>query len=253
MRRENIVSIRREYFMSEFVAEIILIAPDANPNQIGVIIPKVNEMLKTLDVHTMTFEAFSMFNSFGSDYEIVISSPIGSGKKNLRNAIYCFVDYIVNSVEEIRQLNLTYNEWQAGMRDPDDESRPKFKFVTGYDHHDENSWKDDFIDLTALTQNVTATLSNQIDSPYGSDCFICAHQSTEKCKTCINNESYKDHYEGRRRVRGNCKTCCKFDCPLGRYICCEECNKKDTCVAKCEESIDTCGKAVYKDGKRVQK
>ena len=116
MRRENIVSIRREYFMSEFVAEIILIAPDANPNQIGVIIPKVNEMLKTLDVHTMTFEAFSMFNSFGSDYEIVISSPIGSGKKNLRNAIYCFVDYIVNSVEEIRQLNLTYNEWQAGIR-----------------------------------------------------------------------------------------------------------------------------------------
>ena len=249
MRHAHVLIIRKSDFMSELIAEIMILAPDSNPNQIGIIIPKVNEQLKELHLVTEQTEVLSRFDTFRNDWILEIRPLLADGEEYLRNAIFSFLDYLMKEVPEIRQLNLTFEEWERGLRDPGDPGRPMFKFITLYDRYAEESWKSDFIDLDALKQNMAYRLVRPQD--HSSDCVICENADTALCNTCIYNPAYQSHYTSRRKPKGNRKTACKFDCVLGYYICCTECEDRDTCSHVCDASIEDCGNAIYKDGKKV--
>lgn len=250
MRRGHGLIIRKSDFMTELVAELITLAPDSNPNQIGIIIPSVNERLKELHLVTEQVEVLSRFDTFRNDWMLEIRPRKGDSDRCLRIAIFSFLDYLMEKVPEIRQLNLTFEEWERGLRDPDDPSRPMFTFTTRYDRYTEESWKSDFIDLDALKQNMAYRLARPQD--HSDDCGICENADTVVCNTCIYNSAYQSHYTSRRKPKGNRKTACKFDCVLGYYICCTECEERDTCSHVCDASIEDCGNAIYKDGKKVK-
>lgn len=169
-----------------------------------------------------------------------------------KDKVYKFFEDILFSIPEFRDLNLSQIEYENGVS-VDGESRPKYNIVTRYDVHDSESWKSDFIDLDAFIQNVTRMFWIIQDSEY--DCFLCVHQPTdsestlacedsEKCQNCLVNENLQNNYECRREPKGKYTFACKFDCYKSLYICCEECDDKETCGQKCDGKSADCGNAL---------
>jgi hypothetical protein len=157
--------------------------------------------------------------------------------------LYSYIDNLLKSIPEFVELNLSQIEYENGVK-VDDENRHKYSFVTRYDKYDSESWKSDFVDLDAFTRNVYNALLKLIDS--NEDCFLCIHERSEKCSSCMVNPLLENHYESCRQPKGKYTFSCKFDCFRNRYICCEECEDKDTCEQKCDSNSDECWQALYK-------
>ncbi|MDE7324916.1 MAG: hypothetical protein K2N63_01320 [Lachnospiraceae bacterium] len=173
-----------------------------------------------------------------------------------KDNVYGFVKSMLVSIPEFQELNLTQNEYDAGIK-VDDEKRAKFKVTTSRDKNDEDSWRNDFVDIDAFIQNVNRRLLDIIDIE--SDCFLCIHQdqnskstldcgSSDKCKICCANPNLTNNFECRRHPKGEYTFACKFDCPKSRYICCEECGDRNTCGSVCDSHSEDCGLAINRKG-----
>lgn len=153
--------------------------------------------------------------------------------------VYKYVKELLMSIPEFKELNLSQNEFEKRI-DVDDPSRPKFAFSSRYDKETSESWRRDFIDLDAFIRNATNNIYSEIDLE--TDCFGCVNKGTSKCNECYVNESFKNNYLGDRKPKGIYTFACKYDCPKGYYICCEEC--KHDCNTKCSSSSKECGQAI---------
>lgn len=60
-----------------------------------------------------------------------------------------WIDSTMRSIKEFRMLNLSQNEINNGITDPDDPKREEYFFVTGLSSI---PWMDDFVDLDAAIQ-----------------------------------------------------------------------------------------------------
>ena len=161
-----------------------------------------------------------------------------------KNDIYKFVEGILSSISSFMELNLSQIEFEKGIK-VDDEDRAKYAFTSRYDVETSESWKSDFIDLDAFTRNVTRGLFRLIDSEQ--DCFLCIHpDKSDKCKECLINPDLKNNYECGRKPKGKYTFACKFDCHKSKYICCEECDKKDDCDNRCISKSTECGNVINK-------
>lgn len=181
------------------------------------------------------------WNSFMGDYQLRMTEQ--EMWDWLHDTLFKCTDY--------QNLNLSYNEREAGI-DVDDESRPKITFHTRYDVITEESWKDDFIDLDAVIQNVMSVLcpvhivdENCIELK---SCDFCEHFNKEsnECLNCRNNKKLKDNFvlvqtpemeETNKRYKE--RKWCKESCYQQYDICCYECDKKDKCPERCCKSFFT--------------
>lgn len=153
---------------------------------------------------------------------------------------YDFIKELLFSMPEFEELNLSHNEYINGVK-VDDDSRPKFSFHTRYDVETSESWKNDFIDLDAFARNVHINLIRQEEEK---DCFLCMHEGTAKCNSCMLNPDFKLNYECSREAKGKYTFACTYDCYANYYICCEECGQAETCEHRCESSSNECGLAI---------
>lgn len=160
----------------------------------------------------------------------------------LHNTLFAFKDY--------QNLNLSYNEREAGI-DVNDENRPQFAFHTRYDINTKESWKNEFIDLDAVIQNVMSTLCpvrlKDEDTIQLKSCTFCEHYDKEsnECLTCINNKKFKDNFmiisadEDEHYRKKDEKKWCEQSCTNQYDICCYSCSEKDNCENRCCKSFFT--------------
>lgn len=143
------------------------------------------------------------------------------------------------SIPEFLNLNLSYNERSKGVS-AQDKGRRTIVFTSIYDKTTEDSWKDDFIDLDAVLQNIECSLLN--DYAEFTTCILCRHCSDGlqnsftalECLTCQHNPRFTDNYTSRNKPFGNdFSHWCQSSCPNQRSICCWDCNKKDSCNDRC--------------------
>ena len=76
-----------------------------------------------------------------------------------RNDLYRFVDELMKNIKEFRELNLTWQEYEAGI-DVDSPDREEcLVFTSMYDVRSSEDWyTKDFIDLDAFVQDVVYSL-----------------------------------------------------------------------------------------------
>lgn len=124
------------------VAKILYnLAPRCRPRNVEVIMAKLYSAL-LVNTHIKL--------EFGDFYHFELDSV---------EEMLEIVKSILMSIPEFVDLNLSYNEVQAGIKVNDDR-RPNFVFHSAYDVRNEDSWKDDFIDLDAFMQNLDCELES---------------------------------------------------------------------------------------------
>jgi hypothetical protein len=154
---------------------------------------------------------------------------------------YNYLKDLLMGIPEFVELNLSQVEFDKSIS-VDDESRPKYAFTTRYDKYDSESWKRDFIDLDAFIGNVRGRLFTLME--IDQDCFCCKNTNSELCATCLVNPNLKYNYECSREPKGKYTFSCKYNCPAHCQICCEECEKKESCINVCDGKSETCGNKV---------
>ena len=153
--------------------------------------------------------------------------------------IYNYVKKLLMGIPEFVELNLSQNEYEKNIQ-VNDPNRPKFAFVSRFDKETSESWRRDFIDLDAFIRNAVNNIYADIDIE--TDCFGCANKGTDVCKSCYVNSDFRNNYKDKREPKGIYTFACKYDCPKGYYICCEEC--KHNCNTKCSSSSKECGQDI---------
>lgn len=229
MRKETIC-ISEHKLMFVIGGQLFDQAPNRQPRKAEIIMQKVRDSFREKSFNDNEY------------YSVAIE------KENL----YKWIEELLFEIPEFKELNLSHIEYEKEIS-VDDESRPKFAIHTRYDKYNSESWKEDFIDLDAFVQNVNRMLQIIIDSD--SDCFCCVHQGNnaestldcgtdEECKNCSVNRNLKNNYECCRQPKGKYTFACKYDCPKNLYICCEECEEKESCTNKCNGKTENCGNAI---------
>lgn len=227
MRKETIVLYERDFAYC-LAGQLFEQAPNRKPRKAEVIMQKALESFNNYETHAVIF---------GDMHKVSIE----------KGELYKFCDKLLKEIPEFNELNLTQNEIDKGITLDDD--RPSFQFTSRYDKKDENSWRDDFIDLDAFIQNLVFHLNQRLD--LNNDCFLCINQDessentlssgqSDKCKTCKINPNFTNNYETCRQPKGKYTMACNFDCYKAKYICCIECDDKDNCTHKCDSTPDKC-------------
>lgn len=224
MKRSDLrFCITKRELVSNMAYVITDMAPDNRPYQMDTILSKIVDKIAELENNPVEMSEESgetsilqaKFDSFLGDVRIAVFS-----ESVIPRAIIAFklAHYFVNSIPEIRALNLSMVEREAGIVDPDDIRRSvKYRATTMYDMIDKDAWKTDFIDLDALVGN----LSIEFESV------------GEYCTGVVGEEIMRTRKK--RYPKGSRRTCCEKDCLMGYYICCVECESKDTCAFSCSE------------------
>lgn len=222
MRKESICISERN-LMFAIGGQLFNQAPNRQPRKAEIIMTKVRDAFRK-DAHNS--------NEY---YTLVI------GKKELN----IYIKDLLMNIQEFKELNLSQVEYEKNIS-VDDESRPKYSFCSAYDKETNDSWRRDFIDLDAFIRNAINHIY-MIDD-YNVDCFCCIHNGTDDtktaCTTCVVNHDFKINYECSRDPKGKYTFACKYDCPKSNYICCEECDGKDSCEKKCDGNSGNCGLAI---------
>lgn len=216
--RRKIVKIYEFNLMKAVAGQLFAQSPNSYPRKSEIIMKKVRDNFRK--------------EAINDNYYFSINIP--------EDGVYNYIDKLLKSIPEFEELNLSHNEYYNGVK-VHDEDRPSFGFVSRYDIETEERWKDDFVDLDAFVRNVCSNISMIIN--YETDCFCCVHNSkkdSEACKTCIYNINFVDNYESDRTPKGKYTFACKYDCPKGYYIGCEECDDKEECKFRCKESCSGC-------------
>lgn len=227
--RKQYINISERQFAFCLAGQLYEQAPNRYPRNVEIIMKKAIEAFRNHENCTVIF---------GDSYNVSIPSK----------DTYEFCDKLLRGIPEFIDLNLTYNEFISNIK-IDDPNRPKFSVTTAFDIRNEDSWKEDFIDIDAFIGNFHRKLFNykEIDE----DCFLCKYQSkdnkstlapgnSDKCKTCKINPTFKSNYECNREIKGKYTISCNYDCVKLRYICCSECDDKETCKFVCKGTPDTC-------------
>lgn len=222
MRKENIFITDRE-FCYALAGQLYEQSPNNSPRKAEVIMNKATEKFRSKCYHDTTFDS----------YVLTIS------KKDL----YYFLKELLNSINEFIELNLSKNEYEAGIL-VDDESRAEFQFR---DLYSKIAWENDFVDLDAFIGNLNCAILSNKDN--NDDCFLCVNKETDLCKSCFVNDTFTNNYKCSRNPRGEYTFSCKYDCQKRRQICCEECEEKDTCEYKCNSNSDICTNTIHKENK----
>ena len=224
MKRFNLrFCISKRELVSNMAYVITDMAPDNRPYQMDTILSKIVDKIAELENNPVkmtgesgkTFIVQAKFDSFLGDVRIAVFS-----ESVIPRHIIAFklAHYFVNSIPEIRALNLSMVEREAGIVDPDDIRRSgKYRVTTMYDKIDKDTWKTDFIDLDALVGN----LSSEFESV------------GEYCTGVVEEEIIQTRKK--RYPRAGVRTCCAMDCPMGHYVCCVECKSKGTCAFSCSD------------------
>lgn len=224
MKRSDLrFCISKQELVSNMAYVIANMAPDNRPYQMDTILSKIVDKIAELENNPVEMTGESgktsivqaKFDSFFGTDQIVVFSESDIPQHSIA---FQLAHYFVNSIPEIRALNLSMVEREAGFVDPDDPRRSgKYHVTTIYDKNDKDSWKTDFIDLDALVGNLCTMF-----------------ESAGEYHTGVVEEEIiqtrKKHYP-----RGGIRTCCAMDCPTGKYICCIECESKDTCALSCSD------------------
>lgn len=215
--------ISKRELVSNMAYDITKMAPDNRPYQMDTILSKIVDKIAELENNPVemtgesgkTFIVQAKFDSFLGDVRIAVFS-----ESVIPRSIIAFklAHYFVNSIPEIRALNLSMVEREAGIVDPDDIRRSgKHRVTTIYDEIDKDTWKTDFIDLDALVGNLS----------------IEFEAVGEYCTGVVGKEIIQTRLK--RYPRSGVRTCCAMDCPVGKYVCCVECMSKDTCAFSCSD------------------
>ena len=215
--------ISKRELVSNMAYDITKMAPDNRPYQMDTILSKIVDKIAELENNPVEmtgesgkpFIVQAKFDSFLGDVQIAVFS-----ESVISRSIIAFklAHYFVNSIPEIRALNLSMVEREAGIVDPDDIRRSgKYRVTTMYDMIDKDTWKTDFIDLDALVGN----LSSEFESVGEYHTGVVGEEIIQTRK--------------KRYPRAGVRTCCAMDCPVGKYVCCVECMSKDTCVFSCSD------------------
>lgn len=224
MKRSDLrFCITKRELVSNMAYVITDMAPDNRPYQMDTILSKIVDKIAELENNPVEMTGESgktsivqaKFDSFLGDVRIAVFS-----ESVIPLCIIAFklAHYFVNSIPEIRALNLSMVEREAGIVDPDDIRRSvKYRATTMYDKIDKDTWKTDFIDLDALVGN----LSSEFESV------------GEYCTGVVKEEIIQTRKK--RYPRAGVRTCCAMDCPVGKYVCCVECMSKDTCAFSCSD------------------
>jgi hypothetical protein len=140
------------------------------------------------------------------------------------------------SIPEYENLNLSYLERINNISVHDD-NRSSYKFTSAYDVVAEDSWKDDFIDLDALFNNILRTINHIMSDD---DCFLCTNADSDLCTTCTLNKKYKNNYNCENKPFGkDYNKWCKESCNIHKAICCYDCEQKHSCKDRCSGSYFT--------------
>ena len=215
--------ISKRELVSNMAYVITDMAPDNRPYQMDTILSKIVDKIAELENNPVEMTGESgetsimqaKFDSFLGDVRIAVFSE---SVISLDIIAFKLAHYFVNSIPEIRALNLSMVEREAGIVDPDDTRRSvKYRVTTMYDTIDKDTWKTDFIDLDALVGN----LSSEFESV------------GEYCTGVVGEEIIQARKK--RYPRAGARTCCAMDCPVGKYVCCVECKSKDTCAFSCSD------------------
>ena len=218
--RKSTIMISERNLMFCIAGQLYDQAPARLPRKVDIIMKKVREKIRT-----------DFFND-NEWYTMRIEE----------DAAYEYIKNLLMTIPEFEELNLSQIEYEKGI-DVNDDSRPKYSFTTRYDVETSESWKNDFIDLDAFIRNVYRRVLQIKDVE--TDCFCCKHKDTELCKECSINEKLKINYECSRKPKGKYTFACKYDCFKSRYICCEECDEKETCNNRCDGNSSICGLKVF--------
>ena len=143
MARYMIVSLSD--FIAETMRAIYYLAPHNTPRKADIIKTKAIERFKHADGIEQMGDFYFKHVPF--------------------DGLTDFIKGILWDIPEFRELNLTDQEFSAGV-DPDDESRDKFFFTCAYDFNGPS-----FIDLDACIQNISYGLFHRelMDYLYESD------------------------------------------------------------------------------------
>lgn len=227
MKRSDLrFCITKRELVSMMAYVITDMAPDNRPYQMDTILSKIVDKIAELENNPveMTEESGetsilqAKFDSFLGDVQIAVFSESDISRHSIA---FQLAYYFVNSIPEIRALNLSMVEREAGIIDPDDTRRSgKYRVTTIYDKTDKDTWKTDFIDLDALVGN----LSNE---------FETVGKYYEYHIGVVKEEIIR--IRKKRYPRDGVRTCCARDCLMGYYICCVECKSKDTCAFSCSD------------------
>lgn len=230
--RQNTVLVSERNLLFAIGGQLFDQAPNRQPRKAEIIMHKVRD----------AFRSDKRCNNDNEWYSMRLSEK----------EVYQFIKDTLFSIPEFEELNLSQIEYENGVS-VDDENRAKYNFVTRYDKYDSESWKSDFIDLDAFVRNVERMFWTIYDSEQ--DCFGCVNQpinaestlesgSSDKCEMCLINPKHSNNFESRRNPRGKYTFACKYDCPKSNYICCEECDDKNSCEDKCDSKSNECGLSI---------
>jgi hypothetical protein len=220
MRKESICISERE-LMFVVAGQLFDQAPNRQPRNPEIIMTKVRDAFRKVAHNDNEY------------YTLVIE----------KDELNKFIKELSFSIKEFTDLNLSQIEYEKNIS-VDDESRPRYSITSRYDVHNSESWKSDFIDLDAFVRNVINKFYILKDSDM--DCFCCIHQETDKCTACFVNPKLKINYEGSRKPKGKYTFACTYNCYRSRYICCDECDDKDSCTKKCDSNSKNCGLVINK-------
>jgi len=233
MRNKSIL-ISEGHLMFVIAGQLFDQAPNRQPRKPEIIMQKVRDAFRALCYNDNEWYAAEVPEADGTFTS------------------YKFIEDLLMGIPEFTELNLSQTEFEKGIL-VDDESRPKYGFTSRYDVETGESWKNDFIDLDAFINNVHARLLWLVKSDQ--DCFACVNSNqghvglnlmgiSDVCRVCLVNPNLTYNYEGERKPKGEYTFACKYNCREHKYICCEECPKKDACVGKCDGESETCGNIV---------
>ena len=171
----------RKTILAYLIKDILHVNPYINEdrtNEISNIILYLNDKIEK--------HPLAVYDRYMND--IRIDSTEKDFTKWLKDVLFDCKDY--------QNLNLSYNEKEKGIS-VNDESRPLFCFSTRYDVYNENSWKDDFIDLDAVLQNFRYSYLCYIKQfEDTSSCYNCVHHemNSSECLTCNRNMKFRDNF-----------------------------------------------------------
>lgn len=220
MRKESFCT-DEDMLMSSIAGQLYEQAPNHTPRNADIIMTKVRDK----------FREHAYLDKIFNSYSMVISIE--------NNGLYNYIHDLVYAIPEFVDLNLSQYEYENGVK-VDDPDRGKYMFI---DRYSVVPWENSFIDLEAFIQNVVYKLKARKN--LDTDCFFCANEDTDICKTCFFNPEFKNGYECKREPKGKYTKACKYDCFKSKYICCDEC--KDECENRCIEDCKTCQNNLNKE------
>ena len=231
-KRENSICIYERDFMFCLAGQLYEQAPNRAPRKANEIIRKAKELFREQAYNDNEW------------YTVHVTS------------VKDFVKELLYKIPEFEELNLTQNEYDAGIK-VNDKNRPKFHITSRYDINTSESWRNDIVDLDAFVSNVVMKMQQYEEIERENNCFLCIHNKEvktlddiKKCEHCRRNKELNivDNFECTRQPKGNFTMACKYDCYKNYYICCSECKEKDICSKACKHNPENCGN-VYNQSK----